>query len=88
MTDVTNATQSLLLSSIEVIILLESPGGSASQYGLAAQQIGRLRDEEGVKVTICVDTVAASGGYMMACMSSPGQLYAAPFAVLGSIGVI
>ena len=87
-TDVTNATQSLLLSSIEVIILLESPGGSASQYGLAAQQIGRLRDEEGVKVTICVDTVAASGGYMMACMSSPGQLYAAPFAVLGSIGVI
>eukprot|EP00957_Ditylum_brightwellii_P195593 14903646-Ditylum_brightwellii.AAC.1 len=75
-------------AQIEVIILLESPGGSASDYGLAASQIGRLRDEPNVSVTICVDKVAASGGYMMACMSSPGRLYAAPFAVLGSIGVI
>ncbi len=73
---------------LEVIIVLESPGGSAADYGLAAQQIARLRNEPGVKVTICVDKVAASGGYMMACMSSPGCLYAAPFAVVGSIGVI
>ena len=73
---------------MEIIILLESPGGSASDYGLAAQQIARLRDEPGITVTICVDKVAASGGYMMACMSSPGSLIAAPFAIVGSIGVI
>jgi len=75
-------------ADMEIVILLESPGGSASDYGLAAQQIWRLRNEPGIKVTICVDKVAASGGYMMACMSSPGCLYAAPFAVVGSIGVI
>jgi len=73
---------------MEVIIVLGSPGGSAAQYGLAAQQVGRLRDEEGIKLTVVVDTVAASGGYMIACMSSPGRLYASPFAVVGSIGVI
>ena len=73
---------------MEIIVMLGSPGGSAAHYGLAAQQVGRLRDEEGIKLTIVVDTVAASGGYMIACMSSPGQLYAAPFAVVGSIGVI
>lgn len=73
---------------MEVVILLESPGGSASDYGLASQHLARLRNEPGVTLTIVVDKVAASGGYMMACMSSPGQLYAAPFAVVGSIGVI
>jgi len=94
-TNTTNFTQSVAdrlqadpNPSIEVIVLLGSPGGSASHYGLAAQQIGRLRDEPGIKVTVIVDTVAASGGYMMACMATPGRLYAAPFAVVGSIGVI
>jgi ClpP class serine protease len=74
-------------NSFEVVVLLESPGGSASDYALAAQQIIRLRDQ-GVNVTVCVDKVAASGGYMIACCSSPGRLFAAPFALLGSIGVI
>ena len=74
-------------SPFEVVVLLESPGGSASEYALAAQQILRLR-QNGISVTICVDKVAASGGYMIACTSTPGRLYAAPFAVLGSIGVI
>eukprot|EP00551_Chaetoceros_affinis_P005727 CAMPEP_0203678434 /NCGR_PEP_ID=MMETSP0090-20130426/31994_1 /ASSEMBLY_ACC=CAM_ASM_001088 /TAXON_ID=426623 /ORGANISM="Chaetoceros affinis, Strain CCMP159" /LENGTH=526 /DNA_ID=CAMNT_0050545683 /DNA_START=131 /DNA_END=1708 /DNA_ORIENTATION=+ len=91
-TTANNETLSTLPSSsieqqLEVVILLESPGGSATDYGLASYQIGRLRKEPGIKVTICVDKVAASGGYMMACMASPGQLFAAPFAVLGSIGV-
>lgn len=87
----TNATQSKTskpLPQMEVIILLESPGGSATDYGLAANQIWRLRKEPDIKVTICVDKVAASGGYMIACMASTGCLYAAPFAVVGSIGVI
>ena len=73
---------------LEIIILLESPGGSAADYGLAAQQLLRLRQNPGIILTICVDKVAASGGYMMACTASPGQLFAAPFAVVGSIGVL
>jgi len=74
--------------TVEVVVLLESPGGGVSQYGLAASHLQRLRSNPNVKLTICVDTVAASGGYMMACMSSPNQLYCAPFAMIGSIGVI
>jgi ClpP class serine protease len=73
---------------LEVIVLLESPGGSVSSYGLAASHLQRLRSTRGIKLTICVDTVAASGGYMMACMASPGHLLCAPFAMVGSIGVI
>ncbi|KAL3768634.1 hypothetical protein ACHAW5_004329 [Stephanodiscus triporus] len=74
--------------TVEVIVLLESPGGGVSQYGLAASHLHRLRSNPNVKLTICVDTVAASGGYMMACQATPGQLYCAPFAMVGSIGVI
>jgi ClpP class serine protease len=74
-------------NSFEVVALLESPGGSASDDALAAQQLIRLRDQ-GVNVTVCVDKIAASGGYMIACTSSPGCLFAAPFAIVGSIGVV
>lgn len=74
--------------SLEVVVLLESPGGSVAEYGLAAQHLLRLRNEPGITLTICVDKVAASGGYMLCCTASPGQLFAAPFAMLGSIGVI
>lgn len=74
--------------ALEIVILLESPGGSAAEYGLAAQQLLRLRNESDITLTICVDKVAASGGYMMACAASPGHLFAAPFAIVGSIGVI
>jgi serine protease SohB len=94
MTNETNTTAVVqtnpipLPPQLEIIILLESPGGSATDYGLAAQQIARLRNQPGIQVTICVDKVAASGGYMIACMASPGSLIAAPFAVVGSIGVI
>ena len=69
----------------EIVIRLESPGGVVHGYGLAAAQLVRLR-EAGFHVTICVDKVAASGGYMMACIGS--QIVAAPFAILGSIGVV
>jgi hypothetical protein len=48
--------------TMEVVVLLESPGGSAQDYGLAAQQLLRLRNERGISLTICVDKVAASGG--------------------------
>ncbi|MDW5375600.1 protease SohB [Halomonas sp. HP20-15] len=69
----------------EVAIRLESPGGLVHAYGLAAAQLDRLRDA-GVTTTVCIDKVAASGGYMMACCAD--RLRAAPFAVLGSIGVV
>lgn len=69
----------------EVVLLLESPGGVVHGYGLAASQLARIRDA-GLSLTICVDKVAASGGYMMACLAN--RLLAAPFAIIGSIGVV
>ena len=69
----------------EVMLRLESPGGLVHAYGLAASQLVRFRKKE-IKLTIAVDKVAASGGYMMACIAN--HLMAAPFAMIGSIGVI
>ena len=69
----------------EVVLVLNTGGGTVTGYGLAAAQLTRLKDA-GIKLTICVEQVAASGGYMMACTAD--RLVASPFAVLGSIGVI
>jgi serine protease SohB len=69
----------------EVVIRLESAGGAVPHYGLAAAQLLRLRDKA-IKVTVCIDRIAASGGYMMACVAD--QILAAPFAIIGSIGVV
>lgn len=69
----------------EMLVKVESPGGMVHSYGLAASQLQRIRDAQ-VPLTIAVDKVAASGGYMMACVAN--QIVAAPFAVLGSIGVL
>ena len=69
----------------EVVIRLESAGGAVPHYGLAAAQLLRLRDKA-LKVTVCIDRIAASGGYMMACVAD--KIIAAPFAIIGSIGVV
>jgi serine protease SohB len=69
----------------EVVVRLENPGGTVNDQGLAASQLLRLRSR-GIPLTVCVDTVAASGGYMMACVAD--RIVAAPFAVVGSIGVV
>ena len=69
----------------EVVVRIDSPGGTVTGYGLAASQIARLRASS-IKVTACVDQVAASGGYLMA--SAADRIVAAPFAILGSIGVV
>jgi len=79
------AVLTLARDSDEVVLRLESRGGMVHAYGLAASQLQRIRDA-GVGLTVCVDKVAASGGYMMACVAN--RILAAPFAVLGSIGVI
>ena len=69
----------------EVLVRLESPGGLVHSYGLAASQLRRIRNS-GIKLTIAVDRVAASGGYMMACIAD--RIVAAPFSIIGSIGVV
>ena len=69
----------------EVVLVLNTGGGTVTGYGLAAAQLTRLK-QSGLKLTICVEQVAASGGYMMACVAD--KIVASPFAVLGSIGVI
>ena len=69
----------------EVLLRLESPGGVVHGYGLAASQLSRVLGQ-GLNLTVAVDKVAASGGYMMACIGT--RILAAPFAVLGSIGVV
>jgi serine protease SohB len=69
----------------KIIVRLENHGGIVHEHGLAASQLARIRDR-GIPLIVCVDKVAASGGYLMACVAS--KIYAAPFAILGSIGVL
>ncbi|PWU22013.1 MAG: protease SohB [Bdellovibrio sp.] len=80
-----NAVLQVAQSKDEVVVVLESPGGVVSGYGLAASQLLRLR-ERNIPLTVCVDEVAASGGYLMACVAN--KILAAPFAIIGSIGVV
>ena len=79
------ALLSMATAQDEVVLRLESGGGMVHSYGLAASQLARIR-QAGVPLTVCVDKVAASGGYMMACIGE--KIVSAPFAVLGSIGVV
>ena len=72
-------------SKDEVVVRIESPGGLVHSYGFAAAQLIRLRDAN-IPLTVCVDQVAASGGYLMACTAN--KILAAPFALVGSIGVV
>jgi len=69
----------------EIVVCLESPGGMVHSYGLAASQLKRIRSSK-IPLTVIVDKVAASGGYMMASVGN--KILAAPFAIIGSIGVI
>ena len=80
-----SAVLSQATSDDEVVIKLESAGGMVHSYGLASSQLDRLR-KENIPLTVCVDKVAASGGYMMACVAD--KILAAPFAIVGSIGVV
>lgn len=69
----------------EVVVKVESGGGMVHSYGLASSQLTRITNKQ-IPLTVCVDKVAASGGYMMACVAD--KIVAAPFAILGSIGVV
>jgi serine protease SohB len=80
-----SAVLSVAAPEDEVLVRLESAGGMVPHYGLAASQLVRIKNQ-GLPLTVAVDKVAASGGYMMACVAD--RILCAPFAVLGSIGVV
>ncbi len=69
----------------EVLVILDSAGGLVHNYGLAASQLMRIR-QRNIPLTVSIDLVAASGGYLMACVAN--KIIAAPFAIVGSIGVL
>ncbi|WNO11379.1 protease SohB [Teredinibacter sp. KSP-S5-2] len=83
--EVVTAILALAKPEDEVVVKLESQGGMVHSYGLASSQLDRLVSAS-IPLTICVDKVAASGGYMMACVAN--KILAAPFAIIGSIGVV
>lgn len=80
-----SAVMAVASAGDEVLLRLESPGGVVHGYGLASSQLQRLR-QQGIRLTVAVDKVAASGGYMMACVAD--RIVAAPFSIIGSIGVV
>ena len=83
--DIISALLTTVTVQDEILIRLESKGGAVNAYGLAASQLARIR-AQGIPLTVAVDHVAASGGYLMACIAD--KIIAAPFAIIGSIGVI
>lgn len=83
--DEVTAILSVATPKDEVLVRIESPGGSVNGYGLAAAQLQRIRAHH-IPLTACIDKVAASGGYLMACVAN--TIIAAPFAIIGSIGVV
>lgn len=80
-----SAVLTLATPQDEVVVKVESGGGMVHSYGLASSQLARITNKQ-IPLTVCVDKVAASGGYMMACVAN--KIIAAPFAILGSIGVV
>ncbi|RUO49441.1 protease SohB [Pseudidiomarina donghaiensis] len=80
-----NAVVAVAEPGEQVLVRLESPGGVVHGYGLGASQLQRLRDAQ-LELIVSVDKVAASGGYMMAAVAN--HIQAAPFAIIGSIGVL
>lgn len=83
--DEISAVLSIAKPEDEVVVRLDSPGGVVNVYGLAASQLERIRDKQ-IPLTVCIDKMAASGGYLMACIAN--KIIAAPFAIIGSIGVV
>ncbi len=80
-----SAVLTMATANDEVVVCVESPGGMVHSYGLAASQLSRVRSKQ-VPLTVVVDKVAASGGYLMAAVAN--KILAAPFALIGSIGVV
>lgn len=69
-----------------VALMINSPGGSATQSALVADRIRGLAAEHDVPVLAFCEDVAASGGYWLACAAD--EIYAHPTSLVGSIGVV
>ncbi|HWR47483.1 MAG TPA: S49 family peptidase [Pseudonocardiaceae bacterium] len=69
-----------------VALLINSPGGSATQSALVADRIRGLADHKRVPVLAFCEDVAASGGYWLACAAD--EIVAHPTSLVGSIGVV
>ena len=85
LSDCITAVLSIALPTDEVLVTINSAGGMVHHYGLAASQLDRIKRRQ-IPLTVAVDLIAASGGYLMACVAN--KILAAPFAVIGSIGVV
>ncbi len=80
-----SAVLSVARPTDEVVVCIENPGGTVHDHGFAASQLQRIRQKD-IPLVVIVDKVAASGGYLMACVAN--KIVAAPFAIIGSVGVI
>lgn len=73
--------------SVSAIVLhVNSPGGGIAPSQEIYNEILRVREEEGKIVVTSMSSVAASGGYYIACASD--MIMANPGTITGSIGVI
>lgn len=71
---------------VAVALALNSPGGSAAQSSLIANEIRYWAEEKNIPVYAFVEDVAASGGYWLACAAD--EIYTQNVSIVGSIGVI
>jgi serine protease SohB len=85
LSNIVTAINAIYREGDEVVVSIESPGGTVPGYGYAASQLQRLKNN-GIHLTACVDKIAASGGYMLASVAD--KIVAAPFSIIGSIGVV
>jgi serine protease SohB len=83
--EITSILTSAVPEHAEVLVIVNSGGGAAHAYGYAASQLERIK-EAGIKLTVAVDHIAASGGYMMAAVAD--EIIAAPWSIIGSVGVV
>ncbi len=69
-----------------VILRIDSPGGGVAPSQEIYTEVKRLKQEKNKPVVVSMGSVAASGGYYIACPAD--QILANPGTITGSIGVI
>ncbi len=73
-------------SSVKAIVVhINSPGGAVAPSQELYEELKKSR-AKGKKIVVSMDSVAASGGYYIACAAD--EIYANPGTITGSIGVI
>lgn len=69
-----------------IILRIDSPGGGVSASQEIYREVKRIKDGNKKKVFVSMASVAASGGYYIACPAD--KIFANPGTITGSIGVI